>query len=137
MVASKDHVERGVRDGFMQANHGKAAPLKRMQAGDLVVFYSSKLKIDAPEKCQKFTAVGRLADEDLFQVQVTPAFCPFRRKIEYIESVEVSILPLIDELQFIPNKKSWGYPFRFGFFEMNEHDYELVASKMLKDSQGR
>ena len=34
IVASKDHLQRGLNGGFIQANHGKAAPLKRMQPGD-------------------------------------------------------------------------------------------------------
>ena len=25
---------------------------------------------------------------------------------------------------------SWGYPFRFGFFEINRHDFELISSQM-------
>jgi hypothetical protein len=34
IVASKDHVEVGVKQGFAQACHGKVSPLKRMQPGD-------------------------------------------------------------------------------------------------------
>lgn len=29
IVASKDHLQRGIEGRFIQANHGKAAPLKR------------------------------------------------------------------------------------------------------------
>ena len=42
IVASKDHLQRGLAGGFIQANHGKAAPLKRMHVGDWVLFYSPK-----------------------------------------------------------------------------------------------
>lgn len=28
--------------------------------------------------------------------------------------------------------KSWGYPFRFGFFEINQHDFDLISSQMLQ-----
>jgi len=38
VVVSKDHLERGVAGSFMQVNHGKEAPLKRLQKGDWVVF---------------------------------------------------------------------------------------------------
>lgn len=137
VVASKDHVERGVRDGFVQANHGRESPLKRMQAGDFVVTYSSKLTSGEPEKCQKFTAIGRVGDDEIFQIKITEEFCPFRRRVEYIATVEAPIQPLIDELRFIPNKKSWGYPFRFGFFEINEHDFDLISSNMLNGTQAR
>ncbi|RZK52785.1 MAG: EVE domain-containing protein, partial [Pedobacter sp.] len=43
----------------------------------------------------------------------------------------LSIIPLIDDLNFIQNKKSWGYPFRFGFFEINQHDFDLISTQML------
>jgi hypothetical protein len=37
-VVSKDHLEIGKKLGIVQANHGKAGPIKRMQRGDLIVF---------------------------------------------------------------------------------------------------
>ena len=39
-VASADHVAIGRRGGFMQVCHAKAAPLRRLQPGDRVVYYS-------------------------------------------------------------------------------------------------
>ena len=39
-VASAEHVRRGREGGFMQVCHGKAAPLRRIQPGDGVVYYS-------------------------------------------------------------------------------------------------
>ena len=39
-VASADHTRRGKAGGFMQVNHGKAAPLRRVQPGDGVIYYS-------------------------------------------------------------------------------------------------
>jgi hypothetical protein len=39
VVVSKDHIEIGKKLGIVQANHGKAAPIKRMKPGDLIVFY--------------------------------------------------------------------------------------------------
>ena len=60
-------------------------------------------------------------------------FNPFRRNMEFLECTECSIIPLISELEFIPNKKSWGYPFRFGFFEIKENDFNLITSKMLQN----
>ena len=39
-VASAEHVRIGRSQGFMQVCHGKAAPLRRIQPGDGVVYYS-------------------------------------------------------------------------------------------------
>ena len=43
IVASKDHVMRGVTLGFAQAGHGKRSGLARMHKGDMVVYYSPKV----------------------------------------------------------------------------------------------
>lgn len=39
-VVSRAHVQRGVSGGFAQVCHGKAAPLRRMQTGDWLIYYS-------------------------------------------------------------------------------------------------
>ncbi|PSK88906.1 EVE domain-containing protein [Taibaiella chishuiensis] len=132
IVASKDHVAAGISGGFAQACHGKAAPLKRMQEGDFIIYYSGKQTMGKPALCQEFTAIGRVRDEDTFQVSLSADFCPSRRNIGFLPARTVSILPLIPELDFIPDKKYWGYPFRFGFFEIGERDFNLISSKMLQ-----
>ncbi|HEU4791239.1 MAG TPA: EVE domain-containing protein [Flavobacterium sp.] len=129
---SKEHVKKGVAGSFMQVCHGKEAPLKRMKKGDYLLIYSSKITMEGNEKCQAFTAIGRIKDDEVYQFQMTETFKPFRRNIEFSECIETSIIPLIDSLEFIPNKKSWGYPFRFGFFEINENDFNFITSRMLQ-----
>jgi len=131
IVASKDHVKNGLAEGIAQACHGKASPLRRMRKNDFILYYSGKQTLGKPQLCQQFTAIGKVADDEIFQLQVTEDFCPSRRNIEFLPSEDVSILPLIDELDFIKNKKSWGYPFRFGFFEIQRSDFDLISFKML------
>ncbi len=77
-VVSKDHIERGVAGGFMQANHGKAGPIRRMHTGDWVVFYSPKETYAGKEPLQAFTAIGRVRDEEVPRSYVSrlPAFPP-------------------------------------------------------------
>jgi len=65
--------------------------------------------------------------------QMTPDFCPSRRDIAFFKHRDVSILPLINELEFIRDKQKWGYPFRFGFFEINQHDFDVISTKMLQE----
>lgn len=119
----------------MQANHGKQAPLKRMKPADWVIFYSPKQVLERDEKCQAFTAIGQVSDDTIYQVAVTEDFVPFRRNVTFQTAKETSIVPLINELDFIPNKKSWGYPFRLGFFEIDKHDFDLISQNMLNSSQ--
>jgi predicted RNA-binding protein len=132
-AVSKQHTMRGVAGSFMQVCHGKQAPLKRMKKGDYLLVYSSKITMEENEKCQAFTAVGRVKDDEVYPFQMSENFIPYRRNIDFLECVESPIIPLINDLEFISNKKSWGYPFRFGFFEVKEHDFNLIASKMLQN----
>jgi predicted RNA-binding protein len=129
---SKKHTELGVSGGFIQVCHGKQAPLKRMKKGDYILVYSSKITMEGNEKYQMFTAIGEVIDEEVYQFQMSEDFKPFRRNINFFKSEDVAINPLICELAFISDKKHWGYPFRFGFFEINKNDFNLIASKMLK-----
>lgn len=131
IVASKDHVKNGLAEGIAQACHGKATPLKRMRKNDFILYYSGKQILGDSQLCQQFTAIGKVADDQVYNYQVSENFCPSRRNIEFMPSEDVSILPLINELNFIQNKKIWGYPFRFGFFEIQQQDFDLISSKML------
>lgn len=132
IVASKDHVKKGIVEGIAQTCHGKSAPLKRMRKGDYVIYYSGRQTLGKPGKCQEFTALGKVLDDEIYQFHVSEGFCPSRRNIEFSQCEDTSILPLINDLDFIQNKQSWGYPFRFGFFEINNHDFDLISSQMLQ-----
>lgn len=132
LVASKDHVKSGIAEGIVQACHGKASPLQQMRKGDFIIYYSGRQTLGKPELCQEFTAIGKVKDDRVYQVQMSENFCPSRRNIEFYQSKDIPILPLINDLNFIKNKKSWGYPFRFGFFEINQHDFDLISTQMLQ-----
>lgn len=132
VVTSRDHALDGAKAGIVQVNHGKNAPLKRMAAGDKVLYYASKMIIGQKELCQRFVALATLADDDIFQHEMTQTFKPYRRKANYEQVKEAEIRPLIDSLDFITNKEKWGYIFRIGFFEINKHDFDLITSHMHK-----
>jgi hypothetical protein len=135
IVASKDHLLRGLAGGFIQANHGKAEPLKRMKPGDWVVFYSPRLEFDKPGKYQCFTAIGQVVDDRIYQYDMGEGFVPFRRDVHFLPARDVPILPLIDTLTFIQDKTHWGAPFRFGTLQLPEQDFRRVAREMLDDEQ--
>ncbi len=102
-----------------------------MKKGDYLLIYSSKLTMEGSEKCQAFTAIGQVKDDEVYPFQMTENFNPYRRNIDFFNCIATPIIPLISDLEFISNKKSWGYPFRFGFFEIREKDFTLISSKML------
>jgi predicted RNA-binding protein len=130
---SKEHAQLAIKGSFIQVCHGKEAPLKRMKKDDYILIYSSKIKMMENEKYQMFTALGKVSDDRVYPFQMTEQFKPFRRNIEFLKCNEVSILSMIENLEFITDKKHWGYPFRYGFFEINENDFNFITSKMICD----
>jgi predicted RNA-binding protein len=132
VVTSRDHALDGAKAGVVQVNHGKEHPLKRMSAGDKILFYASKKTYGQKELSQRFVALAILADDTIFQYSVSEDFKPYRRKADYKDVKEAEIRPLIDKLEFIKNKEKWGYIFRTVFFEIDKHDFELIESHMHK-----
>lgn len=129
---SQDHVMRGVQGSFTQANHGKPTILKRLKTGDWMVFYSPKTSYQDGETLQAFTAIGQVKDEELYQVEMTPDFVPWRRNVAFYDCAETPIKPLIDSLSFIKDKTHWGYKFRFGLFEIPKEDFDLIHNAMIE-----
>jgi hypothetical protein len=129
-TVSLDHLRRGVNGGFTQANHGRITGLERLRRGDLIVFYSPKTAFEGGEPLQSFTALGRVADEDPYQVEMTATFHPWRRRVEFLPSEEAPIRPLIERLDFIADKQHWGMPFRRGLFEISKGDFDRIARAM-------
>lgn len=132
VVASKDHITEGIKGNFIQANHGKKSPMKKVSKGDKVICYSSKEKYGEKQPYQKFTAIGEVSDDESFVgIMAGGDFQPYRRMVQFYETQEASIKPLIDQLSFIQDKKKWGYPFRWGFFEISKEDYEIIKNQMI------
>jgi hypothetical protein len=125
---AREHVMRGVAGGFTQANHGSPRNLKRLQKGDVIVFYSGKTAYPKGEPYQKFTALGIISDDEPYQVEMTPDFHPFRRTVRFVDMHEAPIKPLVGELSFIHNPAHWGFPFRRGLFEIPEQDFLKIAA---------
>ncbi len=132
-VASREHVLRGVVGGFAQVCHGKQDPLKRMNAGDWIVYYSPVEEFGGKEACRQFTAIGRIKPKQPYQFQMSVDFIPWRRDVDFVDAKEVAIEPLVAKLSFIKNKQHWGFPFRRGCFEISEDDFNFIASSMKVD----
>jgi hypothetical protein len=129
-VASAEHVRRGRAAGFMQVGHGKAAPLRRLQPGDRIAYYSPTEALGGKDKLQAFTAIGVVKAGAPYRVDMGGGFCPFRRDVSWLEAREAPIQPLLDTLDFSAGAKSWGYQLRFGLFEIGERDLAIIATAM-------
>jgi hypothetical protein len=129
-TVSGSHVQIGVAGGFTQADHGSKARLKRLAKGDRIVFYSPRTDMQAGETLQSFTAIGEIVDDESYQVEISPDFHPWRRRVKFLEGAVAPIRPLIEQLEFIRNKKSWGFIFRRGLFEIGDGDFRTIAHAM-------
>ena len=58
-------------------------------------------------------------------------FVPFRRDVAYVAAQEASILPLLDDFEFVEDRQRWGYKFRFGLFDISDHDMPAASSAGL------
>lgn len=131
-VASAEHVRRGLADGFMQVCHGKAAPLKRIQPGDWVVYYSPTETFKGKDKLQAFTAVGIVKNKVPYAFDMGGGFCPTRRDVDWLPSHPAPIAPLLQQLAFSAGRSNWGYQLRFGLLEVSQADAQLIGQAMQR-----
>ncbi len=127
---SKNHVVAGVEGRFVQTAKGDADPLRKLSSGDVIVFYSEGTTFRAGQLLQAFTAIGRVAGEGPFRAKVTEKLNPWRRRVEFLESQEAPILPLVPELSFIADKTNWAASVKGGLFEVSETDGAAIAAAM-------
>jgi hypothetical protein len=134
-VASAEHARRGCAApaGFMQVGHGKLAPLRRLRPADRVAYYSPTITFGAKDNFQSFVSIGVVQEGEPYAVDMGGGFVPFRRDVVYVPTQEASILPLLDQFEFVENRQRWGYKFRFGLFEVSDHDMRLIALAMQTD----
>lgn len=138
-VASAEHVEIGRGAGFMQVCHGKATPLRRVQPGDRVVYYSPN-RVYSPshasrgkDHLQTFTAIGTVKEGELYQADMGFGFHPFRRDVAWHDAEPAPLAALKDALSFT-QEANWGYRLRRGLIEISDSDMTAIASAMFKDS---
>lgn len=133
-VVSRSHVLRGVAGGFAQMNHGRQAPLKRMKAGDGLVYYSPRESYPDGAPLQAFSALGFIRSGEVYQHDMTPdgvpGFVSWRIDVDYQVVQCAPIKPLLAQLEFITDKTDWGAVFRFGQLKISEADFRRIAAAM-------
>jgi hypothetical protein len=127
-IVSRAHVLRGVTGGFAQLCHGKAQPLRRMQQGDWLVYYSPAREMGG-EPLRAFTAIGRLVDEEVFRFDMGDGFVPFRRRVHYLSTREVPLNTLQNRLE-LGAKANWSIALRRGHLALSRSDFSLIAQAM-------
>lgn len=130
-VATKDHVDIGVREGIMQVCHGKKAQLSRLKKNDKIMYYCTSKVYGKKDNYQSITACGTVKDDNIYEFEMSKDFIPWRRDVEYEKNLKpVKIKEILDQLSFIKNKNRWGVYFMSGLVEINKDDYEVIIDKM-------
>jgi hypothetical protein len=133
-VVSHEHVQRGMAGGFVQINHGKLAPLRKMKAGDGLVFYSPRESHPNGAPLQAFTAIGFIRAGDPYAYDMSlegvPDFVPWRLNVDFLRCQLALIRPLVPQLEFILSKSHWGAALRFGHVKIANADFSRIAAAM-------
>lgn len=130
LIAPKNQVKKNIAGGYAQTEHGKAHPLRRMQVGDGLIYYSPKVEQGGSTICQSFTAIACVTGEEIYQCDMGDSFLPYRRKATYLMCREASITPLINRLGFIKDKASWGHIFKYSIIHIPAQDFKYLATVM-------
>ena len=131
-TVSLDHVEIAARGGFNQSDHGANTRLRRLRAGDGLVFYSPRTQLHGGSPVQQFTAFGTITGDEPYQVTVSDDFRPWRLDMAFEPSTPVDAKPLAPKLSFITDPTHWGLPFRAGLFMIPEADYRTITGFMAR-----
>lgn len=132
-VASYNHVQLGVKDGFCQVCHGKEKPLKRMNHNDIIIYYSPTKTLGVKDRFQCFSAIGKLIDDNVYQFSMTETFSPYRRDVEfYTRITPVNIHQILHHLDFITDSQHYGQKFRYGLFEITKKDAMTIWKAMIQ-----
>ncbi|WP_267550031.1 EVE domain-containing protein [Rhizobium rhizogenes] len=130
-VASAEHVRIGREYGFMQVNHGKEAPLKRIKPGDGIVYYSPSVKMGERDSFQSFTAIGFVREGQPYRAEMGCGKA-YRRDVDWLDAPEQPLRPLLGWLDFTQDK-NWGYRLRFGLVAFGQSDFEFLEEIMMSE----
>jgi hypothetical protein len=123
IVAARDHARRGLAEGFIMANHGKRAPLARMNAGDRIIVYSPKTTFPDGEPFQAIAIVGTVTGTGPEPSAVIPGGFRLRADLREIEPI-----PLAEVRDQLPMSR-----IRFGFFELPNDDAEAIWKRAARE----
>lgn len=125
-VVSADHVRRAVSLGIGQVSHGKRPPLARMAPGDRLVYYSPREELGSATPLKAFTAIGTIADEELWQAD-EGTFRPWRRRVDYVTGSPVPLAAVQQKLA-LTSGPNWGYQLRRGLLPLTATDTEILLA---------
>jgi hypothetical protein len=85
------------------------------------------------DRLQSFVSIGIVQAGAPYAFDMGGGFVPYRRDVAYVCTQEAPIAPLLDAFEFVEDRARWGYKFRFGLFQISDHDMALIARAMRAD----
>src|SRR3546814_11769690 len=83
VVASADHIRTAVDGHFVQAGHGRRAPVETFHHGDWVACYAPRERMSAGAKVQAFKAVGEVVGDQVLAVDRNAIGMHHRRRVAW------------------------------------------------------
>ena len=99
-VASREQIKAAEAGGFCQFCHGREPPVRKLSAGDGVVYYSPRERMGDGARIRAFTAIGWVRPGTAYRGEQSGCFHPWRRDVDYQPASEALITPLLDQLSF-------------------------------------
>ncbi len=75
-------------------------------------------------------SIGIVGPGEPYAFDMGGGFVPWRRDVAYLPARETPIHPLLERFEFVQDRQRWGYKFRLGLFEINDHDMRLIGEAM-------
>jgi hypothetical protein len=130
-VVCRDHVQRGTRQGIAQLGHGRRDGLARLAPGDWLVYYSPRTSLRDGDPLQAFTAIGTVADDEIWQAHEGD-FHPWRRRVDYLP--DVTETPIRSLTLDLTGQANWGHQLRRGLIPLTGHDFDAIHTAMRTPS---
>jgi hypothetical protein len=130
-VAHRDHVLVGAAEGFVRLCHGRSNPLKKLDVGDYLVYYSPSAFSNKKTNLRSFTAFTRIEGASVESVPSREG--AFRRSAKFLPCVEAPIKSIVG-LE-LTKGAHWGMRLRSGLVALDEGDFKLIANAMKIDRE--
>ncbi|EJF98912.1 hypothetical protein MEI_00079 [Bartonella vinsonii subsp. arupensis Pm136co] len=128
-IISRDHARLAAKLGFLQVCHGKAGPLQKTSKGDEVFIYCPRSEMGTGKILQTIEFQCVFKDNNIYQVEQTPNFTPFRKDVLLNKQAKPVVLKEIQGLEFLSNPR-WGMLAKRGFFEITAYDATRIRKAM-------
>ena len=109
--------------------------VENWEIGDLIIFYVSREEYHSMNPVREFQALVECISHPFESNQkiwshIGGDVFPTRVRIRVVNKKKCKIMPLIERLSFIKNKKNWGSAFFSGIRKISQNDFNLIIKAM-------